>query len=83
MGHIEKVKTDEGYHLTAYAITGEVAVLRRDDLRGCWEVTGEVFGSREEAFSYAEGLLTQQDHDPETGTVVLPDTTEPATVGKV
>lgn len=53
----ERFKTDGGYVLTRYAIVGDVEVRRRDDLRGCWEVNGQVYGDRAEALTAAEAYL--------------------------
>jgi hypothetical protein len=71
-GLTDRVKTDDGYHFTRFTVSGEAEVLRRDDLRGCWEVNGTVYGSREEAFEAAEQML-----DAETQEAPEPDDSSP------
>lgn len=61
-GLTDHIKTDEGYHLVRYAVVGEVDVVRRDDLRGIWEVTDgngimRLYPDREAAFLGAEHAL--------------------------
>ena len=80
-GLTDRVKTDDGYHFTRFAMTGEVDVLRRDDLRGCWEVNGTVYGSREEAYDAAERALdraTEEAPEPDDST---PDLAERVSTG--
>ena len=80
-GLTDRVKTDDGYHFIRLVQVGDVEVLRRDDLRGCWEVNGTVYGSREEAYDAAERVLdslTEEAPEPDDST---PDLAERVSTG--
>ena len=56
-------------------------VLRRDDLRGCWEVMGKVYGSREEAYDAAERVLDALQENPPEPDDSSPDLAERVSTG--
>lgn len=71
-GLTDTIKTDNGYHLIRYAVVAEIEVIKRDDLRGIWQVEDNekvwFYPDRETAFAAAEGMLdlaTQEPPEPE------------------
>lgn len=60
-GLTDTIKTENGYHLIRYAVVGEIEVIKRDDLRGIWQVEDNekvwFYPDRETAFAAAEGML--------------------------
>lgn len=80
-GMTDRVKTDDGYHFTRFTQVGDVEVLRRDDLRGCWEVMGKVYGSREEAYDAAERVLDALQENPPEPDDSSPDLAERVSTG--
>lgn len=54
---IETTRIDGGYVVTKLAVVAEVAITRRDDLRGVWQCDGTFYATRELAQEAAERAL--------------------------
>lgn len=69
---IERHRAENGTMFTLVEVVDEVLAIRRDDLRGCWEVNGTVYATRDEAYAVAEANLhanPQPEPEVETTTV--------------
>lgn len=63
MARTLRTRTDNGMHFARTVISAEVALIRRDDLRGVWEVEGEMFATRDAAYEAAEAALDRMEAD--------------------